>query len=117
MVLLIRDEDIKKFITYKDVISAVEDAYLQYGKGMAGGNDLIYGSPVIPRCEMQVRNRHLPHGDPQVRMVSQDMAYLQETGKIFLRWNAYLGEKRSGISYLIDAETGDILSIIKGNSS
>lgn len=117
MVLIIRDKDVEQFITYKDVINAVEDAYQQYGKGLAGGNDLIYGSPVISRCEMQVRNKHLPHGDPQVRMVSQDMAYLQETGKIFLRWNAYLGEKRSGISYLIDAKTGDILSIIKGTLS
>ena len=33
MVLILRDKDVEQFITYKDVISAVEDAYQQYGKG------------------------------------------------------------------------------------
>lgn len=113
MTLLIRDEDVKKILTFEETIEAVESAYRQYGKGLAGGNSLIHGCPIVPRCEMRVEGKNLPHISPQIRGIHQDMAYLEETGMIFLRWSFRLGDKRGGMSYLIDASNGEILAIFK----
>jgi alanine dehydrogenase len=113
MTILISDNDVKKILTLEETIAAAEDAYRQYGKGLAGGNSLMKDCPIIPRSEMRVEGKSLPHLSPEIRYVSQDMAYLEETGKVFLRWNFYLGDKRAGISYLIDAKNGEILAVIK----
>ena len=117
MVLLIDESDVKKVLTFEDTINAVEDAYRQYGLGKAGGNSLIYGNPVPPRCEMRVNGKNLPHLSPEIRNINQTMAYLEESNLIFLGWNFHLGEKKGYISYLIDAGDGEILAVIKANAS
>lgn len=113
MTLLICDEDITDILTYENTIDAVEEAYRQYGLGMAGGDALLWGSPPPYRNEMHVKGKNLPHLSPEIRNVSQSMAYLDGTGMVFLRWGFHLGNRRGGMSYLIEAETGEILAIIK----
>jgi ornithine cyclodeaminase/alanine dehydrogenase-like protein (mu-crystallin family) len=113
MVLLLLEDDVRKILTFDDVLEAVEDAYLQYGKGLAGGNYLHHARPPPPRFEVRVKGKDLPHLDPRIRALSQRMAYLEETGMAFLGWSFHIGDKRAYMSYLIDAKTGEILAIIK----
>jgi len=113
LTLLILENDVKKILTFNETIEAVEDACHQYGLGLAGGNSLKYRCLPPPRCEIRVEGKDLPHMSPQIRSINQSMAYLKETGMIFLRWSFHLGEKKGDIAYLIDANKGDILAIIK----
>jgi ornithine cyclodeaminase/alanine dehydrogenase-like protein (mu-crystallin family) len=113
MTILITDEDVKGVLTYEDVIGALDDAYRQYGLGLYGGNDLIANSPIVPRSEMRIEGKHLPHLHPDIRSVNQTMGYLVDTGMIVVRWSFHLGEKSGMMDYLIDANTGEILAIIK----
>jgi ornithine cyclodeaminase/alanine dehydrogenase-like protein (mu-crystallin family) len=113
MTLYIRDEDILGLITFNDVIEAVEDAYKQYGLGLAGGNSLEKDCSIIPRTEMRVEGKDLPHISPGIRAVHQDMAYLEKTGNIFIRWGYHLGKKRGSFQVLVDANSGDLLAIFK----
>jgi ornithine cyclodeaminase/alanine dehydrogenase-like protein (mu-crystallin family) len=113
MTLLIREKDVKKILTFEDTIEAVENAYRQYGMGLAGWNSLKYRKLPPPRCEIRVEGKELPHISPKIRGVNQSMAYLEGTGMIFLRWSFHLGDKAGNMAYLIDASNGEILAIIK----
>jgi len=115
MTILITDNDVKDVLTFEDAISALENAYRQYGLGLYGGNDLITGSPIVPRCEMRVKGKNLPHLSPDIRSVNQSMGFLKETGMVVVRWSYHLGDKRGMMDYLIDANTGEILAIIKAH--
>lgn len=114
MTLLIRDEEVRKLLTFEETIEAVEDAYRQYGLGLVGGNSLRWGCPIIPRDEMRVEGKDMPHLSPQIRAISQGMAYLVETGMAFVRWGFHLGDKRGNIGCLIDVKSGNILASIQG---
>lgn len=113
MTLLIREEDVKKILTFEKTLEAVESAYRQYGMGLAGGNSLRHHCLPPPRCEIRVEGKDLPHISPQIRSVHQSMAYLEDTGMVFLRWSFRLGAKKGNMAYLIDARNGEILAIIK----
>jgi ornithine cyclodeaminase/alanine dehydrogenase-like protein (mu-crystallin family) len=113
MVILVRDQDVKNLIEFKDVIEKVEDAYLQYGKGLAGCNSLYRDNVIIPRCDMRTKGKRLPHISKGIEGVHQDMAYLEEDNAVFIRWSFKLGNKTGSFPILIDVETGDILAIFK----
>jgi ornithine cyclodeaminase/alanine dehydrogenase-like protein (mu-crystallin family) len=115
MTLLVKDEEVKKLLTFEETIEAVEDAYRQYGLGRVGGNSLRWGCPIIPRDEMRIEGKNLPHLSPQIRGISQGMAYLEETHMAFVRWGVHLGDKRGNVSCLIDVTNGNVLAAIKGN--
>ena len=114
MTLLIGDADVENLLSFEETIEAVEDAYRQYGLGLAGGNSLIHGDPVVPRCEMRVEGKNLPHMSPQVRSVNQSMAYLEQTGMVLLRFSYHLGNRKGLVEHLIDARSGEVLAIIRG---
>ena len=113
MTLIIDADDVKELLTFEETISALEEAYRQYGLGLAGGNSLIFGSPVVPRTEMRVEGKELVHISPKIRAVNQTMAYLEETGKVVTRFSFHLGNKRAQMDFLIDAKSGEILAIIR----
>ena len=113
MTLLIRDEDISKILTFEDTIEALEDAFRQYGLGLAGGNSLKHSCLPPPRCEIRSEGRGLPHMSPQIRCLEQSAAYLKETNMAFLRWGFHFGNRKGNIAYLIDAKNGEILTVIK----
>ncbi len=116
MAILIREEDVKKFWTIEDSIAAVEEAYRQYGLGKAGSNALKHGYRPPPRCEIHTgETKNIPHVSPEVRALHQSAAYLEETGYFFLRWGIHLGEKSGYMSYLFDADTGDLVALIKAS--
>jgi len=114
LALLIREEDVKKLPwTIEDSIAAVEEAYRQYGLGLAGYNSLKHGYFPPPRCEVRAEGKDLPHIMPGVRAIDQSMAYLEETGMFYMRWGSNLGNKRAYMSWLFDAKTGEVLAVIK----
>jgi len=73
MTLLLLEEDIKKVLTFKDTIEAVESAYNQYGKGLAGLNSLKSGYFPPPRTEIRVEGKEIPHGSPKIKGIQQSM--------------------------------------------
>ena len=106
MVLLISDEEAKKVLTFDDFIEGVEDAYRQYGKGLAGGNRLRYGCPIPLRRDLVVEGKDLPHGDIRVRAIGQGMAYLEERKRAVLWHKMRLGDRKETMWHLVDTTTG-----------
>jgi ornithine cyclodeaminase/alanine dehydrogenase-like protein (mu-crystallin family) len=53
MTLLIGDEDVRQILTFEDTLEALENAYRQYGRGLAGGDGFSYGFPPPPRALTQ----------------------------------------------------------------
>lgn len=113
MTLIIRDEEAKNLLTCAEALEALEDAYRQYGLGLAGGNSLVYGSSVIPRCEMRVEGRELPHLSARIRGINQSMAYLEETGMAVVRLSFNLGNRTGMADFLINAKSGEIVAVLK----
>jgi hypothetical protein len=68
MVLLIGDEDVRKAgILPGEVIAAVEDAYLQDGRGLAQDTT---------RREVRTKGKDLPHIAPGTESIGQGLAFL-----------------------------------------
>lgn len=115
MALLISDEEVRKILSFEDTIEAVEDAYRQYGKGLAAGNSLRHGSPLLHRRELRVEGKDLPHGAPEIRGIGQGMAYLEESKMAVLQHSFRLGERRDMMFHLIDTTDGSTLAVIKSS--
>jgi len=103
MVLLIREEDIRKAnVTAEETIDAVEEAYRQDGRGLV---------QETPRWEIRIKGKDLPHIAPGTTSMGQGMAYLEESGALVVShsfhfsWNKYL-------NYIIDPSDGKTLAII-----
>jgi ornithine cyclodeaminase/alanine dehydrogenase-like protein (mu-crystallin family) len=111
--LLINDEEVRKVLTLDDFIDGVEDAYRQYGRGLAGGNHLRYGAPLLHRRELVVEGKELPHGDRRSKTISQNMAYLEERRMAVLQHSFNLGDRKEIMWHLIDVTNGETLAIVK----
>jgi alanine dehydrogenase len=115
MVLLIRDEDVKKALTFEDVIQAVEDAYRQHGKGLAQDTE---------RREVRVKGRALLHGAAGATGVGQGLAYLAEPNVVVLSHSFRFEASQTMLKefpyssgsapllHVIDGEDGKMLAII-----
>jgi ornithine cyclodeaminase/alanine dehydrogenase-like protein (mu-crystallin family) len=113
MVLLIRDEDVKKAFTMEDAIEAVEDAYRQHGLGRV--QDTL-------RREVQVKGKGLPHVAPGVTSLGQGLACLEEPNIIMLSHFFYFDVVRMNefpyyrtyhhLIHLIDGSDGKTIAII-----
>ena len=113
MTLLINDEEVRKILSMEDFIESVEDSYRQYGKGLAGGNHLRYGSPLLHRRELVVEGKEFPHGDRRSKAIGQNMAYLEERKMAVLQHSFRLGNRNEAMWHLIDTTSGETLSIVK----
>jgi len=103
MVLLIRDKDINAVnIKPEEVIEAVENAYKQKS------NDHAFE---IPRIEIRIKGRHLPHIAPGTTSVGHGMAYLEYSKAIVIS-HSYHFSWHKYISQIIDAEDGETLAFI-----
>ena len=103
MVLLIRDEDVKKAdLTPEEVIGAVEDAYKQDGMGLAQDT---------PRREVRTKGKDLPHIAPGTESIGQGLAFL-ERSKVVVVSHAFHFSWHRYVTMLIDSEEGKTLAII-----
>ncbi len=111
MTLLITESDIAKCVTPQDVIDAEIDGFRQHGLGLA---------ETLPRREIRIRDKELPHADPRQTKVAQGIAFLEESHVLILQmmYN-FPGVKdppRRSLRYLIDTDTGDVVAIIDSMS-
>jgi ornithine cyclodeaminase/alanine dehydrogenase-like protein (mu-crystallin family) len=116
MVLLIRDEDVRKVVTPEDVIEAVENVYRQHGLGKVQDT---------PRREVRMRGKDLPHLAAGTTSVGQGLAYLGEQNVVMISHNFHFQEKEEqsnvfppvrlnpSLIHVIDAKEGKTLAIIR----
>jgi alanine dehydrogenase len=107
MTLLIEEEDVTRSLSPGDVVEELEDAFRQHGLGLA---------QTLPRREVRIRGKELPHADPRMVRIAQGLAFLEESGVVVLdhifsfpdRWTPPMRV----VKYLIDAGDGSVLAII-----
>jgi alanine dehydrogenase len=105
--LLIREQDLSGRLTLGDVLASVEDAFRQHGLGLA---------QTLPRREVRIRNKGLPHADAGMTFVSQGLAFLEQSQVVEIQHSLNFPDRRTPprrtISYLIDSNTGDTLAVV-----
>jgi alanine dehydrogenase len=110
--LVISDEDVRRIFTVEDALEAVEEAFRQYGRGLAGGNGVTYGSVPPPKRELRIRGKGLPHGGPDTVAIGQGIASLEGVGRAVLQHSFKFRERHGALYHLIDTDTGQTLAII-----
>ena len=107
MALLIRDHEVTKALSAKDVVEAVEDGFRQHGLGLA---------QTIPRREVRIRGKELLHADPRMTRVAHGLALLEQSGVVLIQHLLSFPDRRTParriMKYLIDADSGDVIAII-----
>ena len=107
MPLLIREGDVTRAISLKDVIEAVEDGFRQHGLGLA---------QTLARREVRIRGKELPHADPRMVRVGQGLALLEQSGVVLIQHLLSFPDRRTPpiriIKHLIDADSGNVIAII-----
>jgi len=107
MTLLITESDIEKCVTPFDVIEAEIEGFRQHGLGLA---------ETLPRREIRIREKQLPHADPRQTKVAQGIAFLGEshvlTLQMMINFPGVRVPPKKSLRYLIDTDTGDTLAVI-----
>jgi len=107
MTLLIRDDDVRKAVSFRDVIEAVEDGFRQHGLGLA---------QTLARREVRIRGKELAHADPRMARIGQGLAFLEQSGVVLIQHVFAFPDRRTPptriIKHLIDADNGDVIAII-----
>ena len=107
MPLLIKEEDVAKALSLRDVIEAMEDGFRQHGVGMA---------QTRPRREVRIRGKELPHADPRMARVAQGLAFLEQSGVVVIDHILSFPDRRTPsmriVKYLIDADDGRVVAVI-----
>jgi ornithine cyclodeaminase/alanine dehydrogenase-like protein (mu-crystallin family) len=116
MTLLISDEEANEVLTVEDFLETVEDAYRQYGMGLAGKDGFSYGHLPPPKREIRIQGKDSPHGAPHNTAVTQGIAFLEQTGMVVLQHSFRFAERRGGMFHLIDSQSGETLAIVMNNS-
>ena len=75
MPLLIDEEDVRRSLAPAELIVALEDAFKQHGLGMA---------QTLPRREVRIRGKQLPHADPRMVRIAQGLAFLETSGVVVI---------------------------------
>lgn len=106
MTLLIREKDVTRVLSLRDLIEAVEDGFRQHGLGLA---------QTRPRREVRIRRKELPHADPRMVRVAQGLAFLEQSGVVLIDHIFSFPDRRTPlrvIKHLIDADNGGVIAII-----
>jgi alanine dehydrogenase len=105
--LLVREKDLAGNLTMKDVLDAVEDGFRQHGLGLA---------QTVPRREVRIRDKELPHADARMTYVSQGLAFLEQSHVVEIQHGLNFPGRRTPprrtINYLIDTNNGDVIAIV-----
>ena len=107
MPLLIQEEDVIKSLSPGDVVKELEEAFKQHGLGLA---------QTLPRREVRIRGKELPHADPRMVRIAQGLAFLEESGVVVIDHIFSFPDRRTPpmkiVKFLIDAGDGSVLAII-----
>lgn len=107
MPLLIEEEDVIRSLSPGDVVEELEDAFKQHGLGRA---------QTLPRREVRIRGKELPHADPRMVRIAQGLAFLEESGVVVIDHIFSFPDRRTPpmkvVKFLIDAGNGSVLAII-----
>lgn len=107
MPLLIEEKDVTRSISLSEVVKGLEDAFRQHGLGLA---------QTLPRREVRIRGKELPHADPQMVRIAQGLAFLEESGVVVIDHIFSFPDRRTPqmrvVKHLIDARDGSVLAII-----
>lgn len=107
MPLLLREEDVARAVSLRDVIEAVEDGFRQHGLGLA---------QTTPRREVRIRRKELPHADPRMVYLSQGLAFLEQSGVVGIQHTLNFPDRRTPprrvVAFLIDADDGGTIAIV-----
>ncbi|MDH5266056.1 MAG: hypothetical protein OEW62_00105 [Candidatus Bathyarchaeota archaeon] len=107
MTLLIREKDVMRVFSPKDMIEAVEDGFRQHGLGLA---------QTRPRREVRIRGKELRHADPRIVRVAQGLAFLEESGVVVIDHIFSFPDRGTPpmrvVKHLIDADEGGVIAVI-----
>lgn len=107
MPLLIREKDVTKALSLSDMIKAVEDGFRQHGLGLA---------QTLPRREVRIRGKELPHAHPRMVRVAQGLAFLEKSEIVVIDHIFSFPDRRTPpmriIKHLINSDDGCTIAII-----
>jgi len=90
-----------------DLIESEENGFRQEGLGLA---------ETLPRREIRIREKQLPHADPRQTKVAQGIAFLERDHvlAVTLMYNfpGVRTPQRRSLRYLIDTDNGDVIAIV-----
>ena len=111
MTLLLTDQEVKRALSLKDAVEAVQDGFRQHGLGLA---------QTLPRREVRIRGKELPHADPRMVRVAQGLAFLEESQVVVVHHILAFPDRTAPstrvVNYLIDADDGHVMAVIDSPS-
>jgi len=107
LTLLLTDQEVKRALSLKDAVEAVQDGFRQHGLGLA---------QTLPRREVRIRGKELPHADPRMVRVAQGLAFLEESQVVVVHHILAFPDRATPstrvVNYLIDANDGHVMAVI-----
>jgi ornithine cyclodeaminase/alanine dehydrogenase-like protein (mu-crystallin family) len=113
--LVINDQDVKDLFSPDDALGAVEEAFRQYGLGLAAGDGMVPGFVPPPKRELRIRGKGLPHGAQETVAIGQGIAALDGAKLAVIQHSFKFRDRRTSTYHLLDTETGRTLAIILDN--
>jgi ornithine cyclodeaminase/alanine dehydrogenase-like protein (mu-crystallin family) len=115
MPLIVNDDEVRELLTPADALECVEEAFKQYGLGLAAGDGMSPGFVPPPKRELRLAGRGLQHGDPGTVSIGQGIAALAGVRLAVLQHSFKFANRHSGMFHLIDTQSGETLAIIMNN--
>jgi ornithine cyclodeaminase/alanine dehydrogenase-like protein (mu-crystallin family) len=113
--LIISDQDVSELFSADDALEAVEEAFRQYGLGLAAGDGMTPGFVPPPKRELRIRGKGLPHGAKETIAIGQGIAALEGAKMAVIQHSFKFRDRRTSTYHLIDTDTGRTLAIILDN--
>ena len=111
LTLFLTDQEVKRALSLRDAVEAVQDGFRQHGLGLA---------QTLPRREVRIRGKELPHADPRMVRVAQGLAFLEESRVVVVHHILAFPDRTSPstriVNYLIDASDGHVMAVIDSAS-
>ena len=107
MTLFLTEKDVADAIKPIEVIDAVEDGFRQQGLGL---------TQTLPRREVRILKRELPHADVRMTFISQGLAFLEQSNVVEVQHVLNFPEKNTPgmrcVNFLINSENGSVLAVV-----
>jgi alanine dehydrogenase len=107
LTLLLSEKDVALAVKLVDVIDGVEDGFRQYGLGLA---------QTLPRREVRILRKELPHADVRMTFVSQGLAFLEQSQVVAVQHVLNFPEKRTPgmrcVNLLISSQDGSVMAVV-----
>ena len=107
MTLLLTDKDVTQAVKPIDIIEGVEEGFRQYGLSLA---------QTLPRREVRILRKELPHADVRMTFVSQGLAFLEQSQVVAIQHVLNFPEKRTPgmrcVNFLISSQDGSVIAVV-----